>query len=135
MFRPLELSDYYVYYYLINQFRETDFSYNQFSNLLRMQHINIWVVLVDNKIVGCGTILYEQKLIHNYGIVAHIEDVVISNNHKNKNYGSLLIEFLMDKATEKGCYKIILNCEPTLKPFYEKLGFINNGLQMSKYLT
>lgn len=135
MFRPLELSDYYVYHHLINQFRETDFSYNQFSNLLRMQHINIWVVLVDNKIVGCGTILYEQKLIHNYGLVAHIEDVVISNNHKNKNYGSLLMEFLMDKAKEKGCYKIILNCEPTIKPFYEKLTFINNGLQMSKYLT
>lgn len=135
MFRPLELSDYYVYYHLINQFRETDFSYNQFSNILRMQHINIWVVLVDNKIVGCGTILYEQKLIHNYGIVAHIEDVVISNNHKNKNYGSLLMEFLMDKAKEKACYKIILNCEQTIKPFYEKLGFINNGLQMSKYLT
>ena len=135
MFRPLELGDYYVYYHLINQFRETDFSYNQFSNLLRMQHINIWVGLVDNKIVGFGTILYEQKLIHNYGIVAHIEDVVISNNHKHKKYGSLLMEFLMDKAKEKGCYKIILNCEQTLKPFYEKIGFINNGLQMSKYLT
>ena len=38
---------------------------------------NIYVVVVDEKIVGAITCLIEPKIIHNCGFVAHIEDVVV----------------------------------------------------------
>jgi len=134
MIRQLKKEDYYKYYELINQFRKTDFLYNNFCNFINEKNINVWVIEKDNDIIGSGTIVYEQKLIHNYGLVAHLEDIFICNEHKNKGLGTMLIRELINKAKEKKCYKIILNCNIETKNFYEKNSFIVSGLEMSYYL-
>ena len=133
MIKLLESTDYYRYYKLINEFRKTDYSYNNFCNFINQPNINIWVIEVNNEIIGTGTLLLEQKLIHNFGIVAHIEDVVISKNYKGKKYGIKLILHLIQKSKEKSCYKIILNCNEDIKEFYKKSNFNVSGLQMSYY--
>lgn len=133
MIRLLEQKDYLKYYKLINEFRKTEFSYNNFCNLINEKNIQVWIIEDKNEIVGTGTLLFEQKLIHNFGLVAHIEDVVISKNFRRQNYGKMLIEHLIQKAKEKTCYKVILDCDSKIETFYNKCGLKTNGIQMSYY--
>ena len=86
------------------------------------------------KVVGLGTILFEKKIIHNFGTVAHIEDIVISADYQNQGLGKRIIRNLIYEAKKEKCYKIILNCTPELKAFYQKCGFEEKNTQMAIYL-
>ena len=81
----------------------------------------------DGKIVGSATLLIETKFIHNGGCVGHIEDVVVDRDFQGKKIGQKIIEFLLNYSKNRGCYKTILDCDDTVKPFYEKLGFKHNA--------
>ena len=83
-----------------------------------------------NKLVGIITIFIENKLIHNLGKVAHIEDLVVDKEERNKGIAEILINKCIDYAKSKNCYKIILNCNKNLIKFYEKKNFYNSGYQM-----
>jgi len=81
------------------------------------------VVLYEDRIIGTGTLLVEQKVIHEMGRVGHIEDIVIDRDFRGYGLGDILIKRLTDIARINGCYKQILDCSDDVKPFYEKLGF------------
>lgn len=92
------------------------------------------VVAEDNgRVVGAATLLIERKFIHDCGKVAHVEDVVVDENCRGKSLGKRLIENLVDKAQQAGCYKVILDCSDHNVPFYEKCGFERKGVEMAKY--
>ena len=46
----------------------------------------------SKKIVGSITVLIEEKLIHNFGKVAHIEDVVVDESMRGFGLGKKLLE-------------------------------------------
>ena len=83
----------------------------------------IAVAELEGKVVGATTLLIEQKFIHNGGLVGHIEDVVVDKNHQGQKIGEKIMKFLLEIASNRGCYKTILDCTEDVKPFYEKLGF------------
>ena len=83
----------------------------------------IHVAVDDNKIIGSTTLFIEQKFIHDGGLVGHIEDVVVRKDYEGQGIGMKLVSSLLDVAKQRKCYKTILNCEDSLKPFYEKIGF------------
>ena len=83
----------------------------------------IHVAIDDEKIVGSTTLFIEQKFIHDGGLVGHIEDVVIRKDYEGRGIGMKLVISLLDVAKQRKCYKTILNCEDSLKQFYEKIGF------------
>ena len=83
----------------------------------------IHVAVDDNKIIGSTTLFIEQKFIHDGGVVGHIEDVVVRKSYEGQGIGMKLVISLLDVAKQRKCYKTILNCEDSLKPFYEKIGF------------
>ncbi len=87
-----------------------------------------------HKVVGLGTLLLEKKIIHNFGTVAHIEDIVSSPEFQNQGLGKRIIRNLIYEAKKEKCYKIILNCTPELKAFYQKCGFEEKNTQMAIYL-
>ena len=89
---------------------------------LQRNHI-IFVAIDDKKIVGSTTLFIEQKFIHDGGFVGHIEDVVVRKDYERRGIGMKLVISLLDVAKQRKCYKTILNCEDSLKPFYEKIGF------------
>ena len=89
---------------------------------LQRNHI-IFVAIDDEKIVGSTTLFIEQKFIHDGGLVGHIEDVVVRKDYEGQGIGMKLVISLLDVAKQRKCYKTILNCEDTLNPFYEKIGF------------
>lgn len=134
--RTLKKYDYEQYLPLINSFRETDFSKIIFEEFYDKISANceIYVIEVDGIIIGSGTICYEYKFIRNISKVAHIEDIIIGENYRGKNYGTLLIDHLIKIAQNSNCYKIILNCSDNLEGFYAKSGLIKTGICMSLYL-
>ena len=105
---------------------------NQFIEFLQRSNVYLYVN-ESMKIIGAITALYERKMIHNAGIVCHIEDLVVHENHRNEGIGTKLINTVFEKAKSHNCYKIILNCTEDLKTYYEKHGFENKNIQMSYY--
>jgi glucosamine-phosphate N-acetyltransferase len=103
------------------------------------QHLNEYhYILVvedphENIIVGTGTILIEPKISHNFGLVGHIEDIVVHPDYQRLGIGKVIVEKLVSYAKSKGCYKCILDCIDDKIPFYEKCNFIRKYSQMTHY--
>ena len=134
-FRKLELKDYIIYKELINDFRMTNFTLNQYADFILQENNTIIYVLEDNdKLYAAGTILFEKKFIHNYSIYAHIEDIIVKKEYQGKGLGKILLEKLIKICKKEKVFKILLDCETKLIPFYEKCGFIDKGHQMVIYI-
>lgn len=86
----------------------------------------------DN-IVGIGTLLIEKKIIHGFKSVGHIEDIVVDIKYRGRKYGKHIINYLLDTARSKSCYKVILDCSSENQGFYEACGFSNKGVCMGYY--
>lgn len=84
-------------------------------------------------LIGTATIFIETKLIHNFGKVAHIEDVIVHSDFRGKGLGKLLLDKCIEIAKQNGCYKIILDCSDDNCRFYENCGFNKKGNQMALY--
>lgn len=133
--RPLQISDYTVFLDIMNDFRETTFTLEQMQEVIYNQkNLEIFLLEHDKQVIGAGSILFETKFIHNISIYAHIEDIVIKKEYRGNNYGKILVDNLITICQDKKCYKILLDCESALVPFYSKCGLKNNGHQMVKYL-
>jgi ribosomal protein S18 acetylase RimI-like enzyme len=94
----------------------------------------IWVIDLNNELVGTGTILYEYKFIHDISILAHIEDICIDENHRGQKFGKILIDYLIKEANEKNCYKITLYCSDELEKFYKFCNFVILRKKVFKWL-
>jgi len=104
---------------------------NFVSALPRNQHI---LVMEENDVVfGMGTLFLEKKIIHQFGTVGHIEDIVILPSHQGKGYGKMLVQHLVQLAKQEKCYKCILNCDKNNVAFYTKCGFQPKSEQMAIY--
>jgi glucosamine-phosphate N-acetyltransferase len=90
----------------------------------------VFVVILDDKVVGSTTLLIEPKFIHQGGKVGHIEDVVIAKEVQGSGIGEKLINFVLEYAKKNDCYKTILDCSDDVKPFYEKIGFKKHSNSM-----
>jgi len=131
--RNLQLSDYNSFFKLINNFRETTFTNEQFESTFKLitQNSDIIVFEYNNELIGTGTIIYEYKFIFNICCLGHIEDVCIREDYRNKGLGKLIITELIKVAKNKKCYKVTLDCSDSNKIFYEKCNFERRGNQMS----
>ena len=139
-FRNLIVLDYYQNYFeLLQQLTKAPKpEYKKFQYILEKirenPYHNIYVMLNRKEIIGTGTVIIEQKLIHGMSSVAHIEDVVIHEKYKGKGYGKKLLKFLIYEGSKHGCYKVILNCSDNVQKFYEKCDFGKTGNCMAIYL-
>lgn len=90
-------------------------------------YVKIYVAVEDDgNVVGAATLLIEPKFLHGGCKAGHIEDVATHKDHQGKGIGSLLQKTLIEVAKGYGCYKILLDCEDNLIPFYEKFGYKKN---------
>ena len=91
----------------------------------------IFVAQHQERIIGSTTLLIEQKFIHGGGKVGHIEDVVVSKEFQSKGVGVIIIKAVLEYAKSQGCYKTILDCDDSVRLFYEKIGFVrhSNGMR------
>ena len=135
-FRRLDIEDYDRYLPLINDFRSTIFSKDDFTNFLNSLPINIqiWIIENDDTIIGTGTLIIEPKLIFNITKLGHIEDICVLTKYRKQKIGSLIVNHLIKVAKEEKCYKVTLTCSDKVSKFYLSNGFEERGLQYSLLL-
>ena len=133
MIRTLTVADYENFLPLINDFRATTFTEEQFaSSLATIQRSStIWVIEEDGALLATGTIQYETKFIFNICKLAHIEDVCVKKEVRAKGLGKQLVTHLIGEAKAQGAYKITLDCAAENIGFYERCGFEKRGQQMT----
>ena len=133
--RTIETSDYDKgYLELLGQLTDTPFlTREEFNKILENINSEIYVIEKDNKIVASGTLLIEKKIIHKGGLVGHMEDIVVDKSNRGDKLGQKIVNFLINKAKEKGCYKIIADCKDELLAFYQKTGYERRGIQIAYY--
>jgi glucosamine-phosphate N-acetyltransferase len=108
-----------------------------FKHIQEINSIGQIIVGIESKsetIVCSGTIMIEPKIIHGGRPAGHIEDIVVLEKWRNKGIAKELLDQLKTIAIENNCYKIILDCNDQLVPFYEKSGFSKKGIQMAEYI-
>jgi GNAT superfamily N-acetyltransferase len=93
----------------------------------------IWIIVVNDLVVACGSVYFLQKMSHNTGRVAMIEDVVVDTDYRQSGYGSVIVRHLVDWARANGCYKVVLTCREEHRAFYEKLGFDQTLVSKIRY--
>ncbi len=86
----------------------------------------------EGELMWVGTLFLDYKFIRGGSCAWHIEDVVTRPGYEGKWVGKMLIQIMIKKAEELGCYKTILDCHENLIPFYEKTGFYLSGVQMRR---
>lgn len=135
-FREIKVQDYNEVLTLVNHFQKTQFTKEQFADFILQNNSHTMVLVNSDKIIGIATIIIEQKLIHNYKMVGHIEDVIVHKDYRGNGYGKILINNLVNfaKTTYPHIYKIILDCNSDNIGFYKKCGFEQKNKQMSIYL-
>jgi len=136
--RKLEFTDYEQYHILINNFRNTKFTKEEFINILNeinLSKSDIWVIEINNELIATATILYENKFIYNICKFAHVEDVCVKKEYRGKGYGKIIMKKLIEESVKNGCYKITLNCADENIKFYESCGLTRRGNQMSELIS
>ncbi len=104
-------------------------SYQQSCN-----HIT-YVGYEQQKPIAIGSVVITDRLIHNGGHIAFIEDVAVLKRYQGKGYGRQLVKHLTDHAQRAGAYKVILSCSEENEEFYEKCGFHYSQLTMRQDLS
>jgi glucosamine-phosphate N-acetyltransferase len=136
--RTITVDDYDSVYPLLQQLTDV----GEYNPTMYVQYINelppnihIIGLCTPTQIIGMGTIFIEQKIIHSFSKVGHIEDIVIDVSYNGKGYGKQLIQYLINYAQQQGCYKVILDCSDEVKEFYKKCGFTQKNISMGIYFT
>jgi GNAT superfamily N-acetyltransferase len=91
---------------------------------------HLYIAKFEGEIIGSFALLIMDNLAHFGSPSAIVEDVVVSDKYQNNGIGKIMMEFAMEKAKAKGCYKMVLSSN--LKRldahrFYENLGFEKHG--------
>ena len=134
-FRRLEKGDYDKNYLeLLKQLTVVgDISQENYEKAFDKMGAEVWGVEFEGKIIASVSLLLEQKIIHECGIVGHLEDVVVDRDYRKYGLGKFIIERIIKIARERGCYKLIGDCKSELLGFYEKNGFESKCVQISIY--
>ena len=134
-FRRLEKGDYDKNYLeLLRQLTAVgDISQENYEKAFDKMGAEVWVVEFEGKIIASVSLLLEQKIIHECGIVGHLEDVVVDRDYRKYGLGKFIIERIIKIARDRGCYKLIGDCKSELLGFYEKNGFESKCVQISIY--
>lgn len=136
--RKLEKQDFKEYISLIGSFRPIGLTITkeQFEEIYDNIFKNsiIYVMILDDKIIGSAKLIIEQKFIHKLAKYGHIEDVIIKNEHRRNKYGTKIVNYIVEQCKKENFFKITLTCKEELIPFYEKNNFEVYQIHMSQLL-
>jgi N-acetylglutamate synthase-like GNAT family acetyltransferase len=131
--RELTEYDYDNFFHLINDFRPTTFTLQEYKEYLKLINLSskVYVIEENSKLVATCTLHIEHKFIFNLCKLAHIEDVCVKKEHRKQGLGKIIIEYCIKEAINQNAYKITLNCADNNIGFYTKCGFERRGNQMT----
>lgn len=98
----------------------------------------VFVAEDNQRIVGTFALLIMENMAHMGTPSAVIEDVGVLPTMQGKGIGKLMMEYALNYAKEKGCYKMSLSSNlrrEKAHQFYESLGFRKHGFSFLMNLT
>lgn len=103
-----------------------DLTTKLWDEIFNDQSLQYIVLEVDEQIVSSCTLAIIKNLTRGARPYGLIENVVTHTEHRNRGYGTKVLEKAVSVARDSGCYKVMLltgsKKEETLR-FYEKAGF------------
>ena len=78
------------------------------------------LVMNDEKPVGCGRVYLK-------GDAGKMGRIAVAKEYRKQGYGRLVCEGLIEAARELGAKEAVLGAQLTAIPFYENLGFEQEG--------
>jgi ribosomal protein S18 acetylase RimI-like enzyme len=114
-----------------------DVSHEVFAELLKEQRGVVLVAEEDELTLGAVTASFGLAIRYK-GEYCEIEELIVSPDARGKNVGGLLVQGLVDLATDRGCAEIALYLIQSTEhnqPFYEKYGFERVGGELRLSLT
>ena len=133
--RPIEVDDIdRGYFKLLSQLTIapalTKVQFHERLHLMHAHGVTTLVACQDEVVIGTGSLVLEPKLTRGGSFVGHVEDVLVDAAQKGKGLGRRILQALCDLARDRGCYKVILNCNEENVGFYSKCGFTKKETQM-----
>jgi glucosamine-phosphate N-acetyltransferase len=107
--RDLQLTDIYQkdgFLDCLSQLAPCELSKKDLENLYfdrQYSGMRTLVMILGNSIIGTATLIIEQKIIHNGGVVGHIEDVAILPEYQRFGFGSMLMKEIIRVGKIAGC--------------------------------
>lgn len=101
-----------------------------FKKIVQYPDYKIYIVEADSQPIGTFALLIMDNLGHLGTPSAVVEDVAVIAEHQGKGIGKKMMEFALQIAKEKGCYKLTLSSNlrrEAAHAFYESLGFTKHG--------
>jgi GNAT superfamily N-acetyltransferase len=80
----------------------------------------------DSKVVGTTVMAILPGFVHGTSPFAVVEYVVVDEKYRGRGIGKSIMEYIIARAREAGCYKIMLTSDKRRWPahrFYRALGF------------
>lgn len=128
---------------LLNELSPTSINYPEAIQVLntRLEHLQdqTFIAWYGKKyrggvtcdyMVGTASVHLHRKFSHGGRFAAQIEDVVVTEKHRGKGVGAILVEKCVEWASIYNCYKISLSCAADNVEFYTKLGFRQHEVYM-----
>jgi glucosamine-phosphate N-acetyltransferase len=92
-----------------------------------------FVGIMDKQIVASYTITIEHKLIHNYGKVAHGEDLAVRKDYQGKGLAKRMMEYGIEFAKTQGVYKFLTESkEEMVEPYNRYLGTYRHEVSLRR---
>lgn len=91
---------------------------------------HVFLAELDNEAVGTFALLVMENMAHMGTPSAVVEDVGVLPGLQGKGIGKKMMEYALNYAKEKGCYKMSLSSNlrrEQAHQFYESLGFKKHG--------
>ncbi|CAH0994779.1 Aminoalkylphosphonate N-acetyltransferase [Emticicia aquatica] len=98
----------------------------------------VFIAEFEDEIVGTFALLIMENMAHLGTPSAVVEDVGVLPKMQGKGIGKLMMEYALNYAKEKGCYKMSLSSNlrrEKAHQFYESLGFKKHGFSFLMDLT
>ena len=97
----------------------------------------ILVAKQDSKIVGLVSVILLRRL-NRAKLEIYIPELIVTKELRNYGIGKKLIQYCIDLAKKKDCYRIRLesgNQRKNSHKFYKSIGFEQSALSFTKYIS
>jgi GNAT superfamily N-acetyltransferase len=97
-----------------------------FNSISTIPGYNLLVAEENGEILGTTVLAILPGMAHGTSPFAVVEYVVVDEKHRGKGIGRMLMEYVIARSREAGCYKIMLTSDKRRKEahqFYRALGF------------
>jgi GNAT superfamily N-acetyltransferase len=133
-------SDYENLMNLYNKFvgndRYSKLDNDSFKKVITNKNNFIFVAEDNSKLIGFAT--FSVRLVVRYPKpIAELDELFVDENYRRAGVGKMLMNMILDKAKELGCYRLFIESHYDHKgahKFYESLGFTNYGYHFIKNL-